>query len=491
MKGLMEKHTIITLKVQGKSNRAVAKVTGMHRKTVAKYWNDYQKEANAIESGKDTKEAQEKMTSAPKYDASARKPRKYTAAIDAAVEAILEKEKEKRRELGEAHKQALTNAQIHGMLREQGHDIGMTAVSMRLREKRQRNKEAFIRQEYEYGDRLEYDFGEVRLIIGGKAGKYHMAALSSPAGKFRWAYLYDNEKKAAFMDSHVRFFEMVEGVYREVVYDNMRNVVIKFIGRNEKELNPDLVKMSMYYGFSINVTNCYSGNEKGYVESSVKKIRREAFAKKYRFETLSDAEAHLERTLRELNEGSMAEAEKRCLMPYRPKLELAKITEQKADKYSFIRVENNYYSVPEYLVGKKLTVKVYMSELIVFAGMERVCQHAKAAGVDGMVVNVMHYLDTLRKKPGALKNSKALKSHAALKSAYDRHFMGRAREFIDLLRAHQDKPLDVVAGICEAAGRRPAAAVGVPGIADNVERNTARQIQEVSALFMKEARHGN
>jgi len=38
------------------------------------------------------------------------------------------------------------------------------------------------------------------------------------------------------MDSHVRFFSMMGGVYKEVVYDNMKNVVSKFIGRNEKEL---------------------------------------------------------------------------------------------------------------------------------------------------------------------------------------------------------------------------------------------------------------
>ena len=36
------------------------------------------------------------------------------------------------------------------------------------------------------------------------------------------------------MDSHVKFFEMVKGVYKEVVYDNMKNVVTKFIGRKEK-----------------------------------------------------------------------------------------------------------------------------------------------------------------------------------------------------------------------------------------------------------------
>lgn len=49
----------------------------------------------------------------------------------------------------------------------------------------------------------------------------------------------------------------------------MRNVVSKFIGKNEKELNQDLVKMSLYYGFDITVTSkiyynkilIYSNNE--------------------------------------------------------------------------------------------------------------------------------------------------------------------------------------------------------------------------------------
>ncbi len=104
-----------------------------------------------------------------------------------------------------------------------------------------------------------------------------MAVLSSPGGDFRWAYLYTNQKKDVFLDSHVEFFEMVGGVYKEVVYDNMRNVVSRFIGRNERELNEDLVKLSIYYGYTVNVTNCFKPNEKGHVESSVKILRNKIF----------------------------------------------------------------------------------------------------------------------------------------------------------------------------------------------------------------------
>ncbi len=71
-------------------------------------------------------------------------------------------------------------------------------------------------------------------------GTYHIVVLSSPAGEFRRAYFYKSQKQDAFMDIHARFFDMVVGSYKEVVYDNMKNVVTKFIGINEKELNINL-----------------------------------------------------------------------------------------------------------------------------------------------------------------------------------------------------------------------------------------------------------
>ena len=159
------------------------------------------------------------------------------------------------------------------MLQRQGFDISYSSVVLEIKRIKQLGNECFIKQDYEFGDRLEYDFGEVKLVINSITKKYYIAVLSSPAGNFRWCYLYDNCKKDVFLDSHVRFFKMIGGVWKEVVYDNMRNVVSKFIGKNEKELNEDLIKMSIYYGFEINVTNAFSGNEKGYVEGSVKYLR--------------------------------------------------------------------------------------------------------------------------------------------------------------------------------------------------------------------------
>jgi transposase len=368
------------------------------------------------------------------------------------------------------------------MVRDAGHDIGKTTLSEQIREKRAKSREAFIRQEYDFGIRLEYDFGEVKLVIGGELDTYYMAVLSSPAADFRWAYLYTNQKKGVFMDSHVRFFEMAGGCYEETVYDNMKNVVSRFIGKSEKQLNPDLIKMSIYYGFKINVTNCFSGNEKGHVEGSVKIIRNKVFATKYQFETLVDAETYLAEKLGDMNAGSGFEEEQKHLRPYRPPLELAEISDQKVDKYSFVRVDNNFYSVPDHLVGRNVLIKSYPTEIVVYSAGNRVCSHKKKEGFHETSVEIIHYLDTFLRKPGALKNSVALRSKEELRAVFDKYFTGRAREFIGILKENADKELPEVVKILMAS-KDSGCSAGTCTIEDNITEKTVSGLAALSALF--------
>ena len=123
-----------------------------------------------------------------------------------------------------------------------GFNVSETTIRTHIRQKRDIHKECFIRQEYQYGHRFEYDFGEVKLIIDGKQTKGFLAVLTAPASGFRWAYLYHSSKMEVFLDSQVRFFEMLGGCFEEGVYDNMANVVNKFIGKSEKKLDRNLIR---------------------------------------------------------------------------------------------------------------------------------------------------------------------------------------------------------------------------------------------------------
>lgn len=444
------KAKLITLKNEGLSNRAVARRTGLNRETVSKYWEEYKRRRHELIENVgtgavvDERRVQEELLSTPKYTVNGREKRKYTDAMEERLKEILKAERRKDAVLGQGHKQRMTNKQIYGIIQAEGHDISQSTINSALSRLRAKPKQVYIRQVYDFGDRVEYDFGEVRLVIGGVLGVYHMALFSSAAGKLRWVKLYTNQKKPVFMDSHVRFFEFAGGCWREVVYDNMKNVVTKFIGKNEKELNPDLIKMSMYYGFKINVTNCFSGHEKGSVEKSVDVVRTELFAVNYTFNTLDDAQVYADAMLLKLNENSLFEEEKPCLLPAMPPLELADIQTALVDKTSFVSMDTIKYSVPEELVGKEVIVKKYHDEIRVFWANKEVCRHRRAFGSGTMVVEIMHYLNTFLKKPGAVNNSVALKSVPKLKAIFDTYYAKKPKEFIEILMENKGLPVDEI-----------------------------------------------
>lgn len=442
MMNLMDKSQMIKLHIQGKSNREIAEDMKVSRNTVNKYVKEYkelQGQLAECDPGdrERVRELTEAITAEPEYDSSGRGFRKWNAEMDAMLDGILAAEEE-RRALG-PNKQMLTNRQIHEMMVEAGHDIGETTVNQRIKEKRARAEEAFIAQRYEPGQRFEYDFGEAKLYIAGRLRRVQMAVMCAPASGVRFALLYGNQKQGAFLDSQVRFFEFMGGTFREGCYDNMRNVVRKFIGRSEKELNPELLKLAAYYGFAVNVANCFAGNEKGSVESSVKLVRNRAFATEYRFGSLGEAQAHLDAVIAGMNADKDIAAERAALGPLPPRYETADVRERAAvDKYSCVTVDGNRYSVPEGLVGKRVTVKAYPNEIVALHGGKVVARHARLEGRGGMRLDIRHYLDTLRRKPGALARSEVLAGYPTFKRIYDAHYTERPREFIEVVRSCAD-----------------------------------------------------
>ena len=450
---------VIGMKMAGMSNRAIQREKGYDREKISKLWSDYNAALSQMEEpDSDIKAIQEKMYSEPKYDSSKRKKWKYTTNVEDALKEILKQEEAKTRALGARHKQKLSNKQIHEKLVEQGFEVGRVTINNAIASLRKKLKEVYIRQHYDFGDRLEYDFGEVLLDCGKGIRKYHMSIFSSPASNFKWAYLYTNQKQAVFQDSHVKFFEMTGGTWREVVYDNMKNVVRKFIGRNEKELNKELLQMALYYGYTPNVTNCFKANEKGHVESSVQVLRNQIFASRYKFTSLDEANAYMANRLEEINQENWVDGENRgCrikeekphLLPYRPPLELAQISENTVDSYSMVVVDCCKYSVPEYFAGKKVLVKKYHDELRIYASNDEICRHKRIFGSGNMSVDIYHYLGTLLRKPGAVRNSVALKSIPKLKAIFDTHYAKEPKKFIEIFIEHKELPVEKIIALFE------------------------------------------
>lgn len=484
----MDIYTIVRLKESGKSFRQIARDTGIDRKTISQKYHQYKQALHDLQEGdRPIEEIQERIVGNIKYDTSNRPKLKYNDAMDQYLDEILEFEKQKLNDLGITHKQKLTNRQIHKLIRDAGFDIGLTTISEQVKLKRNKHKECFIKQSYDLGDRVEYDFGEVKLKHGNIIRKYYIAVFAAPALGFTWARLYKRQDKSVFLDSHVRFFDEVSGVYREVVYDNMRNVVKKFIGRNHKELNEDLISMALYYGFEINVTNCFSGNEKGFVESRVKKVRNEAFALRYEFDTFEDAQEYLRQEMKRLNSNVDFIQEQAKLLPYKPKLNLANITVNRVNKYSFIQKDNVFYSVPEHLVGREVTVHSYFDHLNIYANRELICTHKKGDELFGYVIDITHYLNTFLKKPGAIKHSSALKQIPKLEFIYKTYYNDNPNEFVLLLKEYQNLQIDELVEVLKEQSEPMSKQV----VESNVVQLTKSELMKVTELYQLGGSHAD
>ncbi len=432
----------------GFSQRRISKDLGISRKTVSKYINEYNL---LLSSGKTGSQALSLcLSKAPTYNSNTRGKIRLTQEAQTAIDLLLEHNQRKR--LSGLSKQQLKKIDILSSLQEQGFNIGYTTVCNYIRSKETipRSKEAYIRQVYEPGSSCEFDWGEVKLTISNQQRKFQLAVFTSAYSNYRYSFLFERQDTLAFLESHVLFFSTAKGVFREMVYDNMRVAVAKFVGKYEKEPTQALLNLRSHYQFSHRFCNAYRGNEKGHVERSVEYVRRKAFGLKDDFTTLEQANNQLLVALEKINNANqqltgksaneMFAQEKNHLIEYIQPLEFCDSEQLRVDKYATISYRTNRYSVSDKLVGKFVDVKIYSLKLEIFHDNQIVCSHKRVYSKHQWVISIEHYLDTFKRKPGALAGSLALASSKQLKNIYESYFKDAPRDFIELLHhCHNNK----------------------------------------------------
>lgn len=426
---------------EGQSQRSISRDLQLNRKTVKKYIEDYESHLQA--HPKEEGSLGKYLSEAPVYNLKARSRYKLTKEIQEAIDKHLAENADKKSK--GLRKQLLKKCDIYEQLNANGFEIGYTTVCNYIRAKLStaQVKEAYIRQLYQPGQTCEFDWGEIKLYIKGQLLRFHLAVFTCSYSNYRYAVIYQRQDTQAFMESHAAFFDFTKGVYREMVYDNMRVAVAKFVGPHEKEPTQALLQLRGHYGFTHRFCNAFRGNEKGHVERSVEYIRRKSFGVKCSFENLEEAGAWLQSTLNRLNAkqqitrgksaNELFSEEQSELLPAPFKLACAEQVQLRVDKYSTISYHTNRYSVPDHLVGKFIDVKVSSGQVQVFEQGALVATHERSYRNHQWIIAIEHYLATFRRKPGALHDSVALASSVYLKQLYLAYFEKESRDFIELL----------------------------------------------------------
>ncbi len=131
------------------------------------------------------------------------------------------------------------------------------------------------------------------------------------------------------------------------------------------------------------------------------------------------------------------------------------------DKYQTVAFERNRYSVPRRFAFQMVTVKGYMDRVVIAAGGQIVPTHARSPQLDTLVLDPLHYLATLGRKPGALDHAPVFRDwklpacFAELRTELEQHHgaMAGARRFVRVLQLLPDHPLARVRQAVEACRR--------------------------------------
>lgn len=444
---MVEKNIIlIAYYREGKSKSEISRILKVSRKTIRKYIKEHEREYGCPVTKSDLEQG---VNTKPKYRVNNRNRRKLTEGMSAIIQTCIKKNEEKG--TSGRHKQMMKKIDIHEYLQSKGHQIGYTTVCNYIRLIEVKSKEAYIKQLYKPGQVCEFDWGEVKLMINGLIHKVNMAVFTSAFSNHRYAKLFMRQDTLAFQQSHIDYFSYTGGVHKEMVYDNMRVAVARFVGTSEERATEGLLEISNYYKFGFRFCNIRKGNEKGHVERSVEYIRRKAFCIKDEFKSLAQANEYLLKKCSELNEkgqklksgktaNAMYEEEERYL--YKTKIPYVCFKEEhaKVDKYSTIILYGKRYSVPDHMVSKMIMLKVFVEKIDLYYNEEKLCSHQRSYKRHSWTINIEHYLSTLTRKPGGLKGSLAFAQlDEDIKKIYHEYFIDQTRSFIELLQYCKDK----------------------------------------------------
>ncbi|MCE5289430.1 MAG: IS21 family transposase [Nocardiaceae bacterium] len=340
-------------------------------------------------------------------------------------------------------------------------------------------EEAFVPQEHAPGAEAEVDFGDVYVMLGGVQTRCHVFAFRMSKSGKAIHRVYANQSQEAFLEGHIEAFDVIGGVpVRHIRYDNLKSAVTSVVfgrGRGRVE-NDRWVLFRSHYGFDP--FYCQPGkegaHEKGGVEGEIGRFRRTWLTPMPDVATLAELNDYIRRCEARDDHRRISgrlqtvaqdfETERPHLAPLPgDRFDPGLVLHPRVDRSSLITVRSAKYSVPVRLIGRKVRVSLRAAELIVFEGRSVATRHERVTTRNGQSINLDHYLEVLRYKPGAFPGSTALaqaRASGAFTAAHEafwqqaRRVDGDAagtRSLIEVLLLHRSmSTADVIAGI-EAA----------------------------------------
>ena len=271
------------------------------------------------------------------------------------------------------------------------------------------------------GEEAQVDWGEATVLVGGQERVLQFFCVRLAFSRATFVRAYERQDQVSFLDGHVRALAFFGGVPKRLAYDNLKTAVIRVGRGRERDLNPKFLELRSWYLFDTRFCNVASGHEKGHVENLVKRVQRTFLTPLPEVSSLEELNRQLERDCqRELDQPTRdprdgAErtsrelfAEEQAQFLPLPTQAYAACHEEtpRIDKFSTARFDHCSYSVPVEHAHQPCRVRGYLDRVEIFCEHVCVATHARATVAEQYVLEPRHYLPLLRRKPGLLHNGR-------------------------------------------------------------------------------------
>jgi transposase len=361
-------------------------------------------------------------------------------------------------------KQRHTAAQVFRRLRDEHGYTGVYAQVQRyIRKRRHRHQETFVPLGHLPGRRLEADFGHIHVDFpdGRRLVSFLVTTWAYSNAPFAIALPF--ERTEAILHGMVAAFDFFGGVPREVWWDNPKTVATLILQGRERQLHPRYAALAAHYAFEPHFCMPARGNEKPDAESTVKAVQQRFATPVPRvsgFDELNTfllkcCETERGRTVQSLSGPFVIEdrftEDRAAAAPVPPhRFDPCVIHHAAAvDKYQTVAHDSNRYSVPRSFAFQTVTVKGYVDRVVIVSGGQAVAQHARSHQRNALVLDPLHYLATLDRKPGVLDHAPVFRDwelpacFAAFRAALGREYGSSAggRRYARVLQLLVDHPL--------------------------------------------------
>lgn len=297
----------------------------------------------------------------------------------------------------------LSAKRIYREIQENGFTGKYTIVKDFVREVRPRTSVAAVyRYETKPGIQSQVDWAECgRIDIDNQSRKLYCFTMVLGYSRMRYIEFTLNIDVHTLIQCHLNAFHYFGGYTSEILYDNMKQIVIKRAPVSSDSIwNPDFEDFFKHYGFIPRLCRPYRPQTKGKIENSVGFVKRD-FLMGSEFHSFSDLNHQAQSWLARINStvhGTTNEipAErlaKEGLRSYDkvPPYHNIRAERRKISRDSYVSYLGNRYSVPYRFAGRDCSLQISDKSLTVVVDRNAICTHEIRQGHSSISRDKEHF----------------------------------------------------------------------------------------------------